>query len=308
MKVKRENKRIMLWAGVLFWIVSWILMSTNWSEAQYIGTYRWWPGPQIKDSLDAKLDTSAVKAGDNVTVDWDGSGLTIASTGGASGVGDSANVLRGEMPDTAAEVVEDSLVEIRSEIAALPTFAEAGGLAGDSLTDFHSFKDEVLKYMSFDEDSVVVDSNLYVYGKIWIQDSLIVNATIIKIPPVDSSAWGKIILRQAGENLVFGESTYLKSDGKYWKTDSDAAATMPSRLVALATISAEGWGLFLKEGMIRADDWDLTIGGYVYPSLTPGDFTQTQVSATGDQSQKVGIAETADVIDYDPDLTVLEMK
>jgi len=198
--------------------------------------------------------------------------------------------------------------EFLASIAALPTFDETGGLVGDSLTDFHSFKDEVLKYMSFDEDSVVVDSNLYVYGKIWIQDSIIVDSRIIKIPPADHSAWGDIILRQAGENLVFGESCYLKSDEKYWKTDADAAASMPSRLVALASISADAWGLFLKEGMLRDDTYDLTVGGYVYPSLTPGEFTQTQVSATGDQSQKVGIAETADVIDYDPDLTVLELK
>lgn len=196
------------------------------------------------------------------------------------------------------EANKDSVDKFSAETAALR----------DTVEIDIAWRDTVLMYMSFDGDSVVVDSNLYVYGKLWIQDSLIVDATIIKIPPVDSSAWGDIILRQAGENLVFGKSTYLKSDGKYWKTDADAAATMPSRLVALATISADAWGLFLKEGMIRADDWNLTVGGYVYPSLTAGEFTQTQVSATGDQSQKAGIAETADVIDYNPDLTVLEIK
>jgi len=195
-----------------------------------------------------------------------------------------------------------------TDIAALPTFPETGGLVGDSLTDLHSFKDEVLKYMSFDEDSVVVDSNFYVFGKVWIRDSLIVNTRVLFIPPDDSSAVGNIILRQAGENLVFLNSCYLKSDGKYWKTDADGAATMPSRLVSIAIISADGWGLFMDYGYLRCDALDLTIGGDIFPGVTPGELTQTQVSGTGDQSQKVGHGETPDVVKYQVDQTVLEIK
>ena len=39
----------------------------------------------LNSNVGAKLDTSAVAAGDNVTVDWDGSNLTIASSGGGGG-------------------------------------------------------------------------------------------------------------------------------------------------------------------------------------------------------------------------------
>jgi len=176
------------------------------------------------------------------------------------------------------------------------------------IADLGAWKDTVLLYMSLAPDSLKINKNMYVYGKVWIRDSIVVNTRVLFLPPADSSAVGNIILRQAGENLVFLNSCYLKSDGKYWKTDADAAASMPSRLVALGTISANGWGLFMKEGFLRCDALNLTIGGPIFPGLTPGELTQTQVSATGDQSQKVGVAESADVIDYDPDLTILEIK
>jgi len=53
MSRKNKNKRVILWTGVLFWIISWILMSTNWSEAQYIGTYRWATRQEMVDSLES---------------------------------------------------------------------------------------------------------------------------------------------------------------------------------------------------------------------------------------------------------------
>lgn len=51
------------------------------AQAQYRGSGRPLSRQETLDSLAAKLDTSAVAAGDNVTVDWDGSSLTIASSG-----------------------------------------------------------------------------------------------------------------------------------------------------------------------------------------------------------------------------------
>lgn len=112
----------------------------------------------------------------------------------------------------------------------------------------------------------------------------------------------------AGENLVFGDICYLKSDGKYWKADADAAATMPGAAMALASISADASGLFLKIGFVRDDSWSaLTIGGIVYASTTAGAITQTAPSGSGDQVQELGYAETAVIIWFNPNTTLVEI-
>ena len=112
----------------------------------------------------------------------------------------------------------------------------------------------------------------------------------------------------AGEDLVFGEACYVKSDSKYGKCDADAAATMPVAAIALATIANNATGLFLVYGFIRDDSWSaLTIGGLVYASCTPGDLTQTKPSATGDQVQVVGVAVTAVIILFNPNYVLVEI-
>ena len=336
MKVKRENKRIRLWAGILFWIVSWILMSMNWAEAQYIGSGRPLSRQETLDSLaakpdtsvtnqlqaeqdstqdtldvmygdidnledaadslnsnvGAKLDTSAVAAGDNVTVDWDGTDLTIAASG-ISGL-DTSNVV-GLIDDTSGvlrtfvqETVEDSLAEHKaaidsintnvsdnvSAIDALPTFAETGGLVGDSLAAADSMHNKKFR-------SVLADST---YS-------------------------GSTVSLTAGENLTFAEAVYIKTDGKMWLADADAAATMRVRYMAVATIAADATGLFLRSGFIRCDGWGVQApGSDVWAGLTPGAITVTQVSGTGDQSQWVGALTDSTTLDFDPDKTVLEME
>jgi len=121
-------------------------------------------------------------------------------------------------------------------------------------------------------------------------------------PDSDHQASGIISEATVGENVVFGECLYLKSDGKYWRTDADAAATTIGKLaVALATILANAAGPVLEKGYIRDDTWNwATIGGAVYLSTTGGEFTQTAPSGAGDVVRIVGYAATADVIYFDP--------
>ena len=123
----------------------------------------------------------------------------------------------------------------------------------------------------------------------------------------DHSFSGKTFEKQAGENLVFSDLCYVKSDGKLWKADADAVATMPGIYMAVETILADASGLFLRSGFVRDDSWDWTIGGIIYASTTPGAITQTAPSEAGDQVQIVGIAHHADRIDFNPHLTLVEV-
>ncbi len=127
--------------------------------------------------------------------------------------------------------------------------------------------------------------------------------------PGDHGWSGFTCLGTAGENLTFGELCYFKSDGKWWKTDADAAATTDGHLaLATASISADSSGTFLLIGFIRDDTWAwATIGGNLYVSTDPGAMTQTEPSATGDQVRKVGVAHTADITWFCPDWTLLEL-
>jgi hypothetical protein len=112
----------------------------------------------------------------------------------------------------------------------------------------------------------------------------------------------------AGENLVFGEICYFKSDGKLWKSDADATTTMPVRAMSLATISGDAVGVFAKRGYVRNDAWNLTVGGDVYASAaTTGGISQTAPSGSGDQVQIIAYAHSADVVYFSPNYGMLEI-
>ena len=125
--------------------------------------------------------------------------------------------------------------------------------------------------------------------------------------PGDENHSGLCNTYTAGENVAYGDVVYMKSDGKFWKTDADAAATMPGVAVATDTILTDATGMFLIFGYLELTSWDWTIGGIVYASTTPGEFTQTAPSGTGDQVQILGLALTADIILFKPDLTLVEV-
>ncbi|OYT15980.1 MAG: hypothetical protein B7C24_10055 [Bacteroidetes bacterium 4572_77] len=110
-----------------------------------------------------------------------------------------------------------------------------------------------------------------------------------------------------GENVVFGDVLYLKSDGKYWKADADADTTMPVTAVAVATILADASGKVMHYGYARDDSWAWTVGGILYTSTTAGGITETAPSGSGDQVQVIGIATHADRIFFNPELTIFEI-
>jgi hypothetical protein len=126
-------------------------------------------------------------------------------------------------------------------------------------------------------------------------------------PDTDHSVSGFTASMQVGEAVVFGDLLYMKSDGKLWKADADAATTMPGMYMAAATIGANGTGSVLIQGFARDDTWVWTVGGLVYASTTLGGMTQTAPSGTGDQVQVVGVATHADRIDFRPTPMLIEL-
>jgi hypothetical protein len=120
-------------------------------------------------------------------------------------------------------------------------------------------------------------------------------------PDVDNlSASGNTVSLTAGENLSFGEVVYIKSDGKMWKADANAADTFPVTLMAAASISADASGNFLILGFARNDAWNWTVGGQLYLSTTAGAITQTMPTTTDDVIQHLGIATHANRIYFNP--------
>jgi len=128
-------------------------------------------------------------------------------------------------------------------------------------------------------------------------------------PDADVSVEGITATMTVGENVVFGDFLYYKSDGKLWKAKSDDPTTMPVMAMASHSISADAAGVVLLRGFARRDSWNWgTVGGTLYPSnVTGGEAILTLPSNTGDQIQAIGTATHADRIWFNPDLTLIEI-
>ena len=120
----------------------------------------------------------------------------------------------------------------------------------------------------------------------------------------------------AGENLAKFELAYLKSDGKYWRADADAADTSKGKLVmATAAISADATGLVLLSdptSFIRDDattKWTVTAAGDVmYVSLAVGEITNDISAYTAwDVLRVVGFMETATILHFNVDSMYAEL-
>ncbi len=110
----------------------------------------------------------------------------------------------------------------------------------------------------------------------------------------------------AGESIVSGDLCYLKTDGKYWKTDADAEATASAKLLlCIDTIAADATGTFLVKGKYTTTG--LTAGSNYYVSATAGEITVTAPSTTGQIVRLVGTAESTTVLEFKTDNTFIEV-
>ena len=132
---------------------------------------------------------------------------------------------------------------------------------------------------------------------------------ILATPGSSLTANGTLITVTAGENLVFGDVVYIKSDGKYWKARADASTTVPVVGMSLGSISANASGNILQSGLVRNDSWSWsTVGGQIWLSVsTAGAITQTKPSATGNQLIYVGYAKSATEVNFNPSPIVIEI-
>ena len=97
------------------------------------------------------------------------------------------------------------------------------------------------------------------------------------------------------------------SSSKMALAKADSAATMPALAFCTATISQNATGVFLTKGFVRYDSWSFDPGKPIYISAaTGGLITKTLPSAAGNQDQLVGVAITAAIIYWDPNLMIVE--
>jgi hypothetical protein len=110
----------------------------------------------------------------------------------------------------------------------------------------------------------------------------------------------------AGATLAFGDLIYLSAVDSRWElTDADAAATSGDVKIGMCVLAAAADGdptVILLIGKIRADAKfpALTIGAPVHVSTSPGLVQVAQPSATDDVVRRVGFANTADELYFNP--------
>jgi hypothetical protein len=127
----------------------------------------------------------------------------------------------------------------------------------------------------------------------------------------DQTTSGTLIPLTATANSAIGDVGFIASTGKVSLGDADAIATASCMVIcADATIAADSTGNWLVGvGTIRDDTWDWTVGGLIYLSTdgtTGNTLTQTAPSATDDVIQIIGVALSADIMLFNPQLVQVE--
>jgi hypothetical protein len=105
----------------------------------------------------------------------------------------------------------------------------------------------------------------------------------------------------AGENLVAGDLTYLKSDGKYWKASVSSSTTGTAKLLlANATINADTSGEFIAYGTFTTSG--LTAGS-VYFMSTGGGISTASPTTQDYVIRPVGTASSTTTLEFDPSVS-----
>jgi len=125
----------------------------------------------------------------------------------------------------------------------------------------------------------------------------------------DGQYQGQLVVAKAHEALIFGNVCFMNTDGEYAKADADSVETMPGLVMALASIGADAYGLFLQTGYICESDWTTvqTKGALVYVGNTPGLPTTTAPTGAADQVQVLGYCIGTDIMYFRSDWTLVEV-
>lgn len=111
-----------------------------------------------------------------------------------------------------------------------------------------------------------------------------------------------VMTNGSGGTMNLGDIVHVDTDGDVILADADSTATMPAFAICLEDSVFNGsTASFLLYGTMTDTAWNwTTVGGPLYVSTTAGDMSQLPPSGTGDISQKVGIALSADTIFFNP--------
>ena len=113
-------------------------------------------------------------------------------------------------------------------------------------------------------------------------------------------AQGKKYYFVANENQGFGDMCFINADGEAQLGDADAIATAKVKFMCLQTVTTGNTAIYLKEGKVRNDAWNWTVGGDIYLSTTgttTNTLTQTIPTGVDDCVVIIGTALSADIID-----------
>lgn len=127
-------------------------------------------------------------------------------------------------------------------------------------------------------------------------------------PDADHVYSGMKIQMTAGEILAIGDPCKINSAGKMVKATADTLANAGAEFLCLAALGADEVGYFLVgPGTLRDDSLAFgTVGGRVYLSTT-GTLVQTAPNSTGNAVQILGVAISATVILWKPELVMVEV-
>lgn len=141
--------------------------------------------------------------------------------------------------------------------------------------------------------------------------SITINSPILildeALAHADHTYEGTVIDDTVGENVVFGDILYMKSDGKWWKGNSSVAnsAECPIAAMAVATIVADAAGKILLTGVVYDATFNFVTLGPLYMGADLP--THTKPSVSGHTVQIIGIALDVDRMIFNPDYTFVEV-
>jgi len=214
-------------------------------------------------------------------------------------IGDSLALARDEwsedISDSTAAAIADSLIAERLKYLGAISDSTAQAIA-DSLINERS------KYLAAISDSIHTIKGLAV------TDTLKTELTkLAQTVGADSSGYGDVVIRTAGEAVTKGALLHFDIDGKCYLADSDSSGTMPGLFLAMTNAGVGAAVVTMEAGRFRLDSWNWTPGAILYAGETPGVITASKPTNAGEQIQAVGYAETADVIRFRPSLTIIEV-
>lgn len=131
------------------------------------------------------------------------------------------------------------------------------------------------------------------------------NIELVSSLAVNQTSSGSIAPWVCGEPLTIGDTCYINPDGKMWKSDADAEATMPVVVMATESGVMDETKNFLFVGFFRDDSYAWAtqdIGKPIYASGIAGEVTVTAPSGTTNTVQAVGFVFSASTVFFSPSL------